>query len=202
MCGHCRAELPFIENPCPGCATPLPGSASNTQLCADCHVEPGPFRLVRAPLSYEFPVDAAIKMFKFRRRLHYVPAFGALLCKAFADLPADIDALLPVPLHWRRHGHRGFNQAAELCRPLRKATGLPVICNVRRQRYTPYQSGLSAAERRHNLRDAFAVRGALPWRHVLIIDDVITTGVTTRQLAQALKGSGADQVSVLAVARA
>lgn len=180
----------------------MASATSDTRVCADCQAEPAPFRMALAPLSYEFPVDAAIKMFKFRRRLHYAPAFGALLCKAFAELPTDIDALLPVPLHWRRHGHRGFNQAAELCRPLRKSTGLPVIRNVRRRRYTPYQSGLTARERRRNLRDAFAIRGVVERHHVLIIDDVITTGETTRQLARTLLQRGVAEVSVLALARA
>jgi ComF family protein len=202
ICKPCLAELPLIDAGCHGCARPMKTMTVGKQLCADCQLQPGPFSMARAPLAYDYPVDAAIKMFKFRRRLQYAPAFGALLCKAFSELPADIDALLPVPLHWRRHGHRGFNQAAELCRPLRKSTGLPVIRNVRRRRYTPYQSGLTARERRRNLRDAFAIRGVIERHHVLIIDDVITTGETTRQLASVLLQHGVTEVSVLALARA
>lgn len=155
-----------------------------------------------APLAYEFPVDAAIRMFKFRRRLYYAPAFGELLRQSLAELPEDIDALLPVPLHWLRHGIRGFNQAAEMCRPIRKATGLPLVSNVYRVRATPYQSGLSAKERRRNLRRAFVVRGTISARHVLIVDDVITTGETCRQLAELLREHGVEKVSVLAIARA
>jgi ComF family protein len=202
ICRNCHADLPLIENACNGCAAPLVTAVSDTQLCADCQIEPGPFRIALAPLAYEFPVDAAIRMFKFQRRLHYAHALGALLCKAIADLPEHVDALLPVPLHWRRHGYRGFNQARELCRPLQKATGLPVLRNVRRKRFTRYQSGLSASERRRNLRRAFEVRGEIGWRHVLIVDDVITTGETTRQLARVLLEAGAEKVSVLALARA
>jgi len=155
-----------------------------------------------APLTYEFPVDAAIRQFKFHRKLHYASAFGELLCKAAADLPADIDALLPVPLHWLRHGIRGFNQATEICRPLQKASGLPVIRNVSRIRRTHYQSGLGSRERRRNLAGAFAVRGAIDSRHVLLIDDVITTGETCAQLARELLAHGTQKVSVLALARA
>jgi ComF family protein len=114
----------------------------------------------------------------------------------------DVDALLPVPLHWLRHGVRGFNQAAELCRPLHRSTGLPVIANVVRRRRTPYQSGLAARQRRHNLAGAFAVRGALRARHVLLVDDVITTGETCSQLARELLAGGVPKVSVLALARA
>ena len=202
ICSNCRADLPVIRNACYECARSLTARAGDAQLCADCQQRPGPFTMAIVPLAYEFPVDAAIKMFKFRRRLHYAPAFGALLCEAFSRLPADIDALLPVPLHWRRHGYRGFNQATELCRFLRKATGLPWLRNVRRKRFTRYQPGLSASERRRNLRNAFAVRDTIRFDHVLVVDDVITTGETTRQLARVLQDHGADKVSALAVARA
>lgn len=202
VCKGCKVELPAIENACQGCAAPLLTAASNARRCADCQLDPGPFRMALAPFSYEFPLDAAIRMFKFRRRLHYAHAFGALLCGAFSELPEDIDALLPVPLHWRRHGFRGFNQAIELCKPLRRMTGLPEVRTVRRKRFTQYQSGLSSGERRRNLRDAFVVRGTLAFRHVLIIDDVITTGETTRQLAKVVLAAGAKEASVLALARA
>jgi ComF family protein len=151
---------------------------------------------------YEFPVDAAIKAMKFRRRLYYVPAFGDLLVQAIRKVPNDIDALLPVPLHWRRQAIRGFNQASELANVVRRKTGLPVLRNVVRHRATPYQSGLAAVHRQRNLRAAFVVRGAIPARHVLIVDDVVTTGETCRQLAVTLKDAGAHRVSVLALARA
>jgi ComF family protein len=106
-----------------------------------------------------------------------------------------------VPLHWRRHAQRGFNQAVELCRDLEQSTGLPMRCNIRRIRATPYQSGLEAEARGANLRAAFAARSHLPSRHVLLVDDVITTGATCRELAKAALDAGAAKVSVLAVAR-
>ena len=160
-----------------------------------------PFVTAVAPLAFEFPLDAAVRMLKFRRKLYYAPALGELLYRAAARLPADIDALLPVPLHWTRHGIRGFNQAAEICRPLQRATGLPVIRNVRRRRRTPYQSGLGARERRRNLAGAFALRGTIVARHVVLVDDVITTGETCAQLARELHARGVPKVSVLALAR-
>jgi ComF family protein len=171
-------------------------------VCAGCQDRPTPFHVAAAPLAFEFPVDAAIRLFKFHRKLHYAGAFGELICGAAAGLPDDIDALLPVPLHWLRHGVRGFNQAAEICRPLQRSSGLPVLRNVARVRRTPYQSGLGARERRRNLSGAFAVRGAIRARHVLLIDDVITSGETCSRLARELLASGVSKVSVLALARA
>jgi ComF family protein len=202
ICAGCERDLPWISVQCTGCARPLTAEPGDGVLCADCQERPPPFVIAAAPLAFEFPVDAAIRLFKFHRKLHYAPAFGEVLCKAATGLPDDIDALLPVPLHWLRHGIRGFNQAAEICRPLQKASGLPVIGNVSRVRKTPYQSGLGARARRRNLAGAFAVRGTVTARHVLLIDDVITTGETCSQLARELYSEGVSKVSVLALARA
>lgn len=186
------------------------GSAQSRPVCEPCHADlpwlsPAfdlePFEAARAPLAYAFPVDAAIKRLKFQRRLSYVPAFAALLQETIGDLPDSIDALLPMPLHWRRQALRGFNQAAEIARAVRSTTELPLISNVVRGRHTPYQSGLSAAQRRRNLRGAFRVRGRIRCRHALIVDDVITTGSTCRQLARVLHDAGVPAVSALAIAR-
>jgi ComF family protein len=192
-CGsRCDADSQAV---CLPCLDDLPW---RTELCTG---DAAPLDVAAALFEYAFPVDAALKALKFRRRLDYVPAFAALLTRALPHLPEDIDALLPVPLHWRRHLQRGFNQAVELCSDMRSSTGLPVLCNIRRRRATPNQSGLDATARTANLRAAFTVRQLVPARHVLIVDDVITTGATCRELARAARAAGAEKVSVLAVAR-
>jgi ComF family protein len=112
------------------------------------------------------------------------------------------DALLPVPLHRSRHTSRGFNQAYELARPLARRSGLPLLTITRRRRRTRPQTGLSAAERRRNLKGAFMLTRRLPCRHPLIVDDVMTTGETCGQLARVLLAAGAKDVSVLVAARA
>ena len=182
ICAGCDTDLPRIHSP------PPPASS--------------PFEAEVAPLAYEFPIDAAIKALKFQRKLHYVPAFTELLCDACTGLPVDIDAALPVPLHWRRRWLRGFNQALEIGRPVARYLGIPLVHGVSRQRATRSQLGLSARARARNLRKAFAVRGPIRHRHVLIIDDVITTGATVRQLCRALRAAGVEKASVLAIARA
>lgn len=182
ICEGCYEDLPRIESPPPPLTSPLE------------------FDL--APVSYTFPIDVAIKALKFQRRLFYAPAFSELLCAEAIGLSDDIDAVLPVPLHWRRRWFRGFNQAVEIARPVAKRLGIPIVGNVRRKRATPFQSGLSARERTKNLRSAFVVRGALPFQHVLIVDDVITTGTTVRQLASVMKRAGVKKVSAMALARA
>lgn len=202
ICEGCNADLPWIGNACARCAGPAATALPHGVHCTTCQQDPPPFCAAVAPLAYAFPVDAAIKAMKFRRKLFYTPAFARILGAALPKLPPRVDALLPVPLHWRRQALRGFNQAHELARPLCKALGVPVIRNVVRARATLNQSGLAAEQRRDNLRGAFAVRGTWTARHVLIVDDVITTGATCRQLTRVVLDAGAEQVSILALARA
>ena len=106
-----------------------------------------------------------------------------------------------MPMPARRLRERGFNQAAEIARPLCRQAGLPWLTGVARSRNTPYQSGLSAGRRQRNLHNAFRVHGRIACRHVLVVDDVITTGATCRQVARVLLDAGVPAVSVLAIAR-
>lgn len=193
LCGvRCTADESSL---CGGCRQDLPISASPCQPHA-------PLTTTVAPLEYSFPVDAAIKALKFGRKLYYVPMFAELLADAYSHLPPGIDALLPVPLHWWRHVTRGFNQSVEMCRPLQRASGLPMLRCVVRCRATAFQSGLRATERHKNLRGAFRLQGPLRYRHIVIVDDVITTGETASELARLLLANGARTVSALALARA
>ena len=202
ICDGCYAELPWIRQACGRCAIPVAATLSDGVYCPSCQADPPPYAAAAAPLGYAFPVDSAIKALKFRRKLHYVPAFVHALEVALPRIPGCPDAIVPVPLHWRRQTMRGFNQALELGQLLHRRTGVPLFTNVVRRRATPFQSGLAAKYRRRNLRDAFVLRGAPAARHVLIVDDVITTGETCRAIAQVLLDVGIERVSVLAVARA
>ena len=196
-CAFCGTlSRPLEGRICAGCFEDLPWTAPALSL------SPGIFVCSVAMLHYSFPVDAAIKALKFDRKLYYAPAFVEVLALARPLLPADIDALIAVPLHWRRKTRRGFNQAEELAQPLARMLSVPVMRGARRCKATPFQSGLTAAMRAQNLRHAFTVTRRCRYRHVLIVDDVVTTGATTESLARALLASGASKVSLLAVARA
>lgn len=184
------------RNICTGCFDDLPWNVPPVSS------SPGIFECSIAMLHYTFPVDVGIKALKFDRKLHYVPVFAEILCAALPLLPSGIDALVPVPLHWRRKTRRGFNQALELAKPLGRALAVPVASGVSRCKATPFQSGLAAHERTKNLQQAFAVSGIRCYQHALIVDDVITTGATAQALAKALQLAGIRKVSMLAVARA
>ena len=202
ICSGCFDDLPWLQNPCPTCARPLGVSLAESVSCGTCQANPPPFARTVVAVDYGFPVDAAIRRFKFHGRLHYAPAFAEILLAVSGRLPADVDALLPVPLHRWRHMRRGFNQAAELAKPVARRLDVPLLGNVRRCIATPYQSGLDARQRRSNLKSAFEVRGKVSAKHVAIVDDVVTTGETCRRLAALLLDGGVERVSILALARA
>ena len=111
------------------------------------------------------------------------------------------DLVVPVPLHFARHGRRGFNQAELLAKPVADDAAIPMFLRAVRTRATKTQTGLDAASRRRNIRGAFGVAGLPPARHALIVDDVMTTGTTVAELARTLKKQGIDRVSVLVAAR-
>ncbi len=116
---------------------------------------------------------------------------------------AEVDALVPVPLHRKRLLERGFNQAFEIARPVAAGTGLPLLSRgIFRHADTQPQTLLAARDRHANLRGAFRVGRDLQGMHVAIIDDVITTGATVNALAASLRNAGAIEVHAWALARA
>jgi len=120
-------------------------------------------------------------------------------------LPLDdrFDAVVPMPLHWRRRFQRGFNQAAALANGVARRRRIPLLNAVRRIRATRSQTGLTNARRRENVRGAFrAGRGRpLEGLRILLVDDVMTTGATGSACAAALKRAGAKSVTLLTLAR-
>lgn len=199
LCPACRDALPWMPHACTRCAQPMPGG---DPVCGTCLRKPPPLDHVIAAFDYRFPVDRLLPRLKFHRDL----AAGALLgdCLASATRDADRpDALLPIPLHLARLRERGYDQALELAHTLARRHALPLRGDLlRRVRATSAQSRLDANARARNLRGAFAVRNApsLP-RHVVLVDDVMTTGATLHAAARALRRAGVARVDAWVCAR-
>lgn len=152
--------------------------------------------------AYEGRLRDLIHLFKYGR----VRPLGALLGEWLAlAIPRDqgFDAIVPVPLDWRRRWRRGFNQSALLAEAVARRYGMRVTPGLRRVRATAVQAGLSNSARRANVRGAFRVLRScnLQGRRVLLVDDVMTTGATAAACAAALKQAGARYVAVLTLAR-
>jgi ComF family protein len=131
---------------------------------------------------------------------------GAWMARAGRELLDGADALMPVPLHWRRLWARRFNQAAALAGAISDISGVPVLPDVlKRVRATPQQVGLSKTQRADNVQGAFRVPGGqkvqVAGRRVVLVDDVLTSGATVDTCARALLRAGAANVDVLVFAR-
>ena len=200
LCPGCHADCPRLGPACRRCGNPLPGA----DLCGSCAARPPPFTRVVAPFRYRYPVDALIRDFKYGGRLACVRFFGASLAQEVATRGPDLpECLLPVPLHWRRVVDRGFNQSLEIARAIGARLDLPVDRHfLRSVRPTPPQVGLTAASRRRNLRGAFRTQGVMRWKRVAVVDDVMTTGATAREISRVLLRAGIEEVEIWAVAHA
>lgn len=199
LCLACADALPWNRIACPGCALPL---STPALACGRCLRRTSPLDTIHAACMYARPLDRLLPRFKFHGDL----AAGRLLAQLMADTCASLPqphAVVPVPLHRARLRSRGYDQALELAKPLARALGLPLHGNtLLRLRPTAPQSELSAPARRRNVRDAFVARdGATLPVHVVLIDDVMTTGATLHAAAKALRRAGVQRVDAWVCAR-
>jgi ComF family protein len=202
FCRPCLASLPFNHHACPRCALPLPPQVESTQWCGGCIKQQPPFTETITALTYEPPVNRLIGMLKFQRKLHLVDPLSRLLIQRLGERAARPDILVPVPLHPSRLQNRGFNQAVELSRALARHYHLSYDWRIcRRIKQTQAQSALRGDQRRRNLSNAFQVCAEVKGAHLVVVDDVITTGATVTELSKVLKRAGANRVDVWAIAR-
>lgn len=206
LCAGCAAELPQLPDAhCPQCALPLTGGLLD---CPDCARHQPAFDHATAVWSYGFPVDTLIRDFKYGHHLYLGGFFGAQLAtaleQAWAATPnaSRPDLIVPMPLHPNRLKTRGFNQAAEIARHVAQRTGIACAFDaLTRLHDTPAQAGLHRDERWRNLLGAFACPQPLAAKHILLIDDVLTTGASLSACATALRHAGAQRVDVAILAR-
>jgi ComF family protein len=195
LCTACAAELPRLAPPlCPRCALPSPAGAA----CGRCLADPPRYDATAAALAYVFPADALVHALKFRGELALAPFLSALLSERIPS-QERVDLVVPVPLSPQRLKARGYNQAVEIARHLRRGRLLVSACE--RDRDTSPQLELPFAARRRNVKGCFVVKQHVEGAVVAVVDDVMTTGATLDEMAKALKGAGAARVVNWVVAR-
>jgi len=207
LCASCWPELRFLSTPCcECCGYPFDIEASAGALCASCTASPPLFRRARAALAYDAGSKDLILAFKHADRGELAKPFARWMAQPGRDLLADSDLIIPVPLHWQRLLSRRYNQAALLATALGRLSRTPVVPDVlERQRATAKQGHLSRLGRRRNVQGAFGLRPPtrpmVTGKHILLIDDVITTGATVEGCCRILLAAGAASVDVLALAQ-
>jgi len=208
LCRACWAAIARIEPPfCASCGVPLPSfdpPAETIPLrCHACRVHAPPFDYLRAAGAYAGALRDALHALKFGgKRTLARPLASLMVEQCGALLGPDVDALVPVPLARQREQERGYNQATLLAGHLASATGVPVKSRwLSRRRSTRPQTELTAGERRGNVARAFSASPRVAGAHVVLVDDIVTTGATAAECARTLREAGARTVGVLAVAR-
>jgi ComF family protein len=203
VCDACWTTIStFVPPLCSGCGDPLPSwrvISIDTGTCPRCRRRSSPIARSRAIGPYEGSLRAIVHALKYERRRSLAIELGRRIRENCQEILDGADIAVPVPLHYRRRRLRGFNQAADLARHL----GLPVVHALRRRRATPSQTDLPAARRHANVRRAFALRRMAQVRglHIVLVDDVSTTGATLEACARVLIDAGAREVRAVTAAR-
>jgi len=199
ICSACQNDLPWLEARCAICALPLTATNHDT-LCGSCLKKKPAFTHVDALFLYQFPIDHFIGKIKYSGKTQYIGHLAQLL-STHCSLPIHADALIPVPMHRFNLYKRGFNQAELLAVELGKKLNMNVETRLlKKTQLTRRQMTLTRNERLKNQRNVFKCITP-PQRHIILVDDVMTTGATLDAAAQTLLTAGAERVDAIVLAR-
>lgn len=204
ICSRCSNTLLQPRLLCPQCGL----SAGSPLLpCGRCLQKPPPWQRLIAVSDYVPPLNRLLHRFKFSHQPELAPALARLLLLTWLQARRSVglerpDMILSVPLFQRRHWRRGFNQSDLLCRQLAHWLGRPYHDRaIRRIRPTQIQHRLTAAQRRRNLNNAFHLEFSPEGRHMVVVDDVVTTGSTVAEISRLLLDAGAATVQIWCLCR-
>lgn len=215
ICTECAERLPRVPLPiCLYCGAPAAGDLADPYHCRNCSPRPRSFDFARSALAMSERALHLVYRLKYHHANYLAGALGGILDRLWQETPLLLEepewCLVPVPAAKDHLFNRGYNQAEELARALARRRGLRVVCALeRRATGVDSQTRLSGAERWKNALAAYAARPA--WeagrrrlgRHVLLVDDVYTTGSTARACARVLRAlPGVEKVGVLTLMRA
>jgi ComF family protein len=209
LCADCFRSVSFITEPCcRRCGVPFSASSQggSNGMCPACMDAPPCFGRARAALRYDDAARRLILPFKHADRVELAGVLAQHMVRAGGQLLRSSDVLVPVPVHPRRLLRRRYNQSALLAHAISRLGQRPVLADaLRRVRGTVPLGGKTATERAAELAGAIEMRlgrsSAVKGRHVLLIDDVMTSGATANSCAAVLMQAGASAVDVLAAAR-
>ena len=198
FCSGCYHDLPHISQSCLRCGV----AVSAERQCA-CKDEDWPFSVCIAACAYAFPVDALISQLKNQHKLSVSEPLGLLIASQIKRQRIELpELLIPVPTSTERLQQRGFNQALEIAKIVGKQLSIPVdYVSVTRGKQSSVQKNLNKQQRSHNVDSAFILTKPISAQRVAIIDDVITTGATTKAIAYLLRENGIKDIQSWAVAR-
>jgi ComF family protein len=207
LCPACWLKLSFITRPyCERLGVPFVYDPGPGILSMEAIAAPPAYHRARAAVRFDEISRALVHSLKYGDRLDLAPMMGRWVAHAGREVLAEADALVPVPLHWRRLWARRFNQSAMLAAAVSAESGVSIAAGaLKRVKPTAQQVGLTRNERATNVQGAFRVppegKPAVIGRKLVLVDDVLTSGATVEGCARALLRAGAANVDVLVFAR-
>ena len=199
LCIRCEKLLPHLGPACKHCATPLPDIT--TPLCGPCAVSTPALDNVYTAFRYEEPLRTLLQSFKYQENLYLTSFLSHLIQLSLHGDAKQTQCLIPVPMHPKRLKERGFNQAVLLTKQLAKETKLNyTLTACKKIVHTAQQAQLNRKSRQLNLENAFIINN-VPFHHVTIVDDLITTGCTANTIAHNLKKAGVTRVDLWCCAK-
>jgi len=205
LCPSCQKDLPLIGQACHQCGIPL-HTTQKQLLCGQCLQHPPAYDHVISIYHYQNPLVWLIQQMKFKKKPGIANLLGHLMAAHIKHRkPALPDAIIPVPLHFKRQLERHFNQSEEIAKVIAKNLNCYLDTQyLERHKQSLQQSGLDAAQRKRNVRGIFRITNKMKnnYHHVAIIDDVMSTGSTVNEIAKTLKKSGIERTDVWVLARA
>ena len=203
LCLACKRDLPWLTYVCFKCGQPL---STAIRFCGACLRQTPPYFRTLALFHYDDLIAHCISLLKFQKCLTLGKTFGVLMAEYLLQhYQNDIfpECIIPLPLHEKRLKERGYNQALELARPISTLLKLPIdVFSCERIKATlPQANTLSVEERRKNVKNAFKLLLPLPYKHIALVDDVMTTGSTVAACANALMQGGVRRVDIWCCAR-
>ncbi len=201
ICRLCLQQLPRNLHGCYRCAKHLTTTTADI-ICEQCAATPPIYQHTVAPFVYAGAIKHLILKLKSPNYYSNARLLGNLIAESLQHRLELPECIIPVPLHKNRYQERGFNQSIEIARTVAKQLNLHLDLNACiRQRDTPHQIGLSATQRNNNIKEAFVAPYSLPYQHVAILDDVLTTGATTGEIAKVLTQAGVSKVEIWVCAK-
>lgn len=204
LCDKCERSLELLEKPfCPQCGNPIEPDETKCRIC----LGKNNISRVWALGHYDEHFRALIHAFKYADIIPAGKYLGRCLAEFIGDSVsgADVDLIIPIPLHSSRQRKRGFNQSLLIAEILGEAFDIPVDnVSLIRVRKTRDQTGLNRTERAKNMHGAFAIDGMefIQGKSIILVDDVTTSGATAGEAAKVLRGSGARYVQLAVLAAA
>lgn len=195
ICSYCQRDIEFYN---------AQKFSSNLLLNPDIakRIKHKYFEHFLALAPYQWPMSYFIQQLKYQQKYGYAPLLAELFCEKFATQVSELTDILlvPVPMSNSRRGHRGYNHSFLIGKQIAHLTGLPLSAALLKKKYeTPPQVGLSRSQRARNLKNTFEANDQLSANHIILVDDVVSTGSTVDEIAKTLKIKGTEKVSVWAI---